>query len=69
MKISQSSNVRVEVYTLQGEKIAELFDEYVNAEELISVKCALDNVYSDSYLVCVIHTVYGTVTKPMLIRN
>ena len=69
LKISQGSEVRVEVYTLQGEKVAELFDGFVDAEELMSIECTINNVYSAKYLLCVIHTAYGTVTKPMLIRT
>ncbi|MCB2222201.1 MAG: SprB repeat-containing protein, partial [Bacteroidetes bacterium] len=69
LKLSHSSNVRIEVYTLRGEKFAELFDGYVNADELVSVPWTVNNVYDDNYMVCVIHTKYGVITKPLLIRK
>ena len=69
IKISHSSKIRVEVYTLQGEKVAELFDGYIDAEELMSIECSIKNVYNTKYMLCVIHTDFGVVTKPMLIRS
>ena len=54
---------------MQGNKLQTTFEGIVEAKEQQAVKCTVLGVESARYLMCVIRTSHGTVTKPMLIKT
>jgi hypothetical protein len=68
-ELSHKSKVTIEIYDMQGNKLQTTYEGIVEAKELNTVKCTILGVESARYLMCVIRTSHGTVTKPMLIKT
>jgi hypothetical protein len=69
LMLSKSTFAKVEVYDLQGNKIKDVFEGQIEGNELKTIECQIDNVLNAKYLICVIHTSFGTITRPMLIKS
>ncbi len=68
-KLSHKSNVSIEIYDMQGNLVQETYEGIAEANEQQIVKCNILGVASARYLMCVIKTSHGTITKPMLIKT